>query len=227
MIFRTYKNVILRIFHSLGWLLWLCFYPTQMFLHWDDVVCEEQENDFVHVKGGFVIRGWLIACDLREAMLGDDLGEDHVRLFILYCLDDISAIMNIWRWPLLTQTILHGHSWWTFLKSYDDNPISDVDAKGIISVKKKTFHKKKKKAFNVDVPMLKIDKLMFKESIRNVGVVDCCSLNCYQCFPHEKIALMKEEFWKMSYENQKAYDLDISQWLHSRVDVKKQKLITI
>jgi hypothetical protein len=39
--------------------------------------------------------------------------------------------------------------------------------------------------------------------------------------------LMKEEFWKMSYEDQKAYDLDISQWLHSGVDVKKQKLITI
>ncbi len=27
MIFQTYKNVFLRSVHSLGWLLWLCFYP--------------------------------------------------------------------------------------------------------------------------------------------------------------------------------------------------------
>jgi hypothetical protein len=26
-IFQTYKNVVLRSVHSLGWLLWLCFYP--------------------------------------------------------------------------------------------------------------------------------------------------------------------------------------------------------
>jgi hypothetical protein len=26
MIFQTYKNVFLRNVHSLGWLLWLCFY---------------------------------------------------------------------------------------------------------------------------------------------------------------------------------------------------------
>jgi hypothetical protein len=33
-------------------------------------------------------------------VLDDDLGEDHVGLFILYCLNDILVIMNIWRWPL-------------------------------------------------------------------------------------------------------------------------------
>jgi hypothetical protein len=27
-IFQTYKNVVLKSVHSLGWLLWLCFYPT-------------------------------------------------------------------------------------------------------------------------------------------------------------------------------------------------------
>jgi hypothetical protein len=26
-IFQTYKNVVLKSIHSLGWLLWLCFYP--------------------------------------------------------------------------------------------------------------------------------------------------------------------------------------------------------
>jgi hypothetical protein len=27
MIFQTYKHIILKKVHSLGWLLWLCFYP--------------------------------------------------------------------------------------------------------------------------------------------------------------------------------------------------------
>ncbi len=54
----------------------------------------------VNDEGVFVDKGWINACDPREAMLDDDLGEDHVGLFILYCLDDISTIMNIWKWPL-------------------------------------------------------------------------------------------------------------------------------
>jgi hypothetical protein len=28
MIFQIYKNTILKNIHSLGWLLWLCFYPN-------------------------------------------------------------------------------------------------------------------------------------------------------------------------------------------------------
>jgi len=30
-IFQTYKNVVLRNAHSLGWLLWLCFYPITIY----------------------------------------------------------------------------------------------------------------------------------------------------------------------------------------------------
>ncbi len=98
-------------------------------------------------------------------MFNDDLGEDHVGIFILYCLDDISIIMNIWWW-LLSQTISHGHSLKAFLKSYNDNHTFGLDAKRTISVKKKkTFHKKNKKALNVNVPMSRIDKLLFEESI--------------------------------------------------------------
>ncbi len=29
-IFQTYKNVVLKSVHSLGWLLWLCFYPLAL-----------------------------------------------------------------------------------------------------------------------------------------------------------------------------------------------------
>jgi hypothetical protein len=154
-------------------------------------------------------------------MLNDDLGEDHVGIIILYCPCDIST-MSIWRWAL-SHTILHGHYLKALLKSYDDNNIFDVDVEGTICLKKKknTFHKRKRKALDVDVLMSRINKLLFEESIRTIGTTVCCSLNCCQYFLCKKIALMKEEFWKMLYENKKAYGLDIPQQLHLRVDVKK------
>jgi len=114
-------------------------------------------------------------------------------------------------------------------KSYDDSHIFDVDVEWKIGVKKKqyTFHKRKRKVLDSDVSMSRMDKLLFEESICNVGTIVHCSLNCCQYFPHEKIAFVKEEFWKMFYEDQKAYGFDIPQWLHSRTNVKKQKFIII
>ncbi len=98
-------------------------------------------------------------------MLGDDLGEDHVGILILYCPDDISIVMSIWWW-LLSQTIFHGHSLKAFLKSCNDNHIFGLNAKRTISVKNKnTFHKKKRKALDVNVLVSRIDKLLSKESI--------------------------------------------------------------
>jgi hypothetical protein len=44
--------------------------------------------------------------------------------------------VNIWRW-LLSQKKFHGHYLKALMKSYDDNHISNVDAKGAIGVKKK------------------------------------------------------------------------------------------
>jgi hypothetical protein len=38
---------------------------------------------------------------------------------------------------------------------------------------------------------------------------------------------VKEEFWKMFYEDQKVYGFDTPQRLHSRTNVKKQKFIII
>jgi hypothetical protein len=42
-----------------------------------------------------------------------------------------------------------------YSKSYDDNHISNVDVEGTISVeeKKKSFHKRKRKAFTDDAPV--------------------------------------------------------------------------
>ncbi len=113
-----------------------------------------------------------------------------------------------------------------FFKSYDNSHISYVDAEGEIGVKKKqyTFHKRKRKALDFDVSMLRMDKLLFEESICNVGTIVCYSLNYCQYLPHEKTTLnVRKEFWKMFYENQKVYGLDIPQQLHLKANVRKWK----
>jgi len=56
-----------------------------------------------------------------------------------------------------------------------------------------------------------MDKLLFEESICNIATIVYYSLNCCQYFPHEKNAFVKEEFWKMFYEGQKAYGFDTPQ----------------
>jgi hypothetical protein len=39
--------------------------------------------------------------------------------------------------------------------------------------------------------------------------------------------LLREKFWGLSFEERKAYGMDISRRLHVRADTKQQKLITI
>jgi hypothetical protein len=48
---------------------------------------DHDNNTMIHWN--IAIRGQIIALKPREVMFDDDLGEDHVGLFILYCLDDI------------------------------------------------------------------------------------------------------------------------------------------
>jgi len=57
------------------------------------------------------------------------IGEDHVGVNILYCLNNISAVMTIWKW-LLAQTIMDWHSLKQLLVSYDENNIPTIDEKG-------------------------------------------------------------------------------------------------
>jgi hypothetical protein len=45
--------------------------------------------------GLFVTSGCVIACNLREVILDNQLGEDHVRVNILYCLNNVSMVMII------------------------------------------------------------------------------------------------------------------------------------
>jgi hypothetical protein len=59
--------------------------------------------------GLFVANAHVIACDPREVVFDNKLGEDHVGVSILYCPNNVSAIMTIWKWPLV-QTIVDGYS---------------------------------------------------------------------------------------------------------------------
>jgi len=53
------------------------------------------ECELVDDVGLFVTSGHVIACDLREAILDNQFGEDHVSVSILYCPNNISAVMTI------------------------------------------------------------------------------------------------------------------------------------
>ncbi len=50
--------------------------------------------------GKIVVEGRIVAYDLKELVLDDDLCEIDVGVTILSCLKDRSLIMSIWRWPL-------------------------------------------------------------------------------------------------------------------------------
>jgi hypothetical protein len=72
------------------------------------------------------------------------LGEDHVKVNILYCLNNISMVMIIWKWPLV-QTIVDGYSLKQLLIFYNESNIPTIDEEGEIGVRKKqyTFQKRK------------------------------------------------------------------------------------
>lgn len=86
--------------------------------------------------GLFVAKGHVITCYQWDAIIDNQFGEYHVGLCILYFLNNISAIMTIWKWSLL-QTILDGYPLKEIFISYNESNISDVDQEKIVGVKKK------------------------------------------------------------------------------------------
>jgi hypothetical protein len=52
-------------------------------------------------------------------------------------------------------------------------------------------------------------------------------MNCCQHFPREKTLLLKQKFWSLSFEDHRAYGLDIPGRLHMRGVGSGQKIITI
>ncbi len=54
-----------------------------------------KDYDHQDPKGIFLIRGHMMAFDLKEAIMDDILRDDHVRLTIFYYFGDISTIMIV------------------------------------------------------------------------------------------------------------------------------------
>jgi len=59
------------------------------------------ECELVDDVGLFVASGNVITYDPREVVFNNQLGVDHVEVSILYCLNNISTIMTIWKWSLV------------------------------------------------------------------------------------------------------------------------------
>ncbi len=86
--------------------------------------------------GLFVANGHVIACDPREAILDNQLGEDHVRVSILYCPNNVSMVMTIWKW-LLAQIIMDKYSLKQLFITYNGSNIPTINEEGEIGVRKK------------------------------------------------------------------------------------------
>ncbi len=55
------------------------------------------ECDLVDDGGVFIAKVLVVACDPQEAIIDDQLGEDHVGLCILYCHVIVSIVITIWK----------------------------------------------------------------------------------------------------------------------------------
>jgi hypothetical protein len=69
--------------------------------------------------------------------------------------------------------------------------------------------------------------MLFEEFVHNVGVAKCCAMNCCQHFLREKTLLLRYKFWNLSFEDQRAYGLDIPRRLHMRGVRIEHKFIII
>jgi hypothetical protein len=59
-----------------------------------------RNRELVNHVGKNIVEGKIVACDPKEPVLDDDLGEIDVGVTILNCLKDKLLIMSIWKWPL-------------------------------------------------------------------------------------------------------------------------------
>jgi hypothetical protein len=55
----------------------------------------KKECDLLNLEGVFLAKGHVMATDLKETIMDNILGHDHVGLTILYCHGNIFVIMII------------------------------------------------------------------------------------------------------------------------------------
>jgi hypothetical protein len=107
--------------------------------------------------------------------------------------------------------------------------VPEVDVEGMIGMKKKkySFSKRKWKEIVFLNSILRIKKVLSKESYRGVEVAMCCSLNCYQHFPWQMMGLFRHEFKNKLFEERTVHTLDIPRRLHRRGDCNRAKFVML
>jgi hypothetical protein len=105
--------------------------PYMKRMEWHGGKCE-----LVNHVGEIIVERRIIACDPKELILDDDLGEIEVRVTILNYPKDTAQIMTIWRWPL-SRTILDGHCLSSLFIAYDEHHV--LEDEGVMGVKKKSY----------------------------------------------------------------------------------------
>ncbi len=75
--------------------------------------------------------------------------------------------------------------------------------------------------------ILRIEKVLSKESYRGVEATMCCSLNCCQHFPWQMTGLLRHEFWNKLFEKSTAHTLDILRGLHRKRNCNRAKFVTL
>jgi hypothetical protein len=111
---------------------------------------------------------------------------------------------------------------------YSEGVVPDVDEVGVIGVRKNqyTFHKKKRGLCDSKGVTSKINKVLLEESMQNVSTLTCYGMNCCQHFLRKKTLFLRQEYWSLSCEGQKAYGLDNPRRLHIKGDINPQTFIT-
>jgi hypothetical protein len=107
-------------------------------------IWHRKERDLQDLEGVFLAKCHMMASNLREEIMENILRDDDVNLTIIYCPRNISAVMIIWKWPLV-HTTMEGFSLKEFLLLYDESYVLEVDAEGMIGVKKNIYSFSKKK----------------------------------------------------------------------------------
>jgi len=98
----------------------------------------ESECNLLDLEGVFLAKDCVTTSNLRETIMDDILGHDHVDLTMPYCLGNILVVMTIWKWPL-AQTTMEGFSLKELLLSYNESYVLEGDVERMISVKIKNI----------------------------------------------------------------------------------------
>jgi hypothetical protein len=96
-----------------------------------------QGNVLFWINGITIVKGWMIACGLRELALDENLSENRVKVTIYgIAKSQIRNCVHLDIWKL-TQTIFDGCYHWSLFSSYEQHHMLEDDEEKTIGVSTK------------------------------------------------------------------------------------------